>query len=397
MLPVLESLLDPISPGQFREEYYGKQPLLIRGHPKKFDGLFTWDDLNRLLNGLSYPHYNVETTGSGGRSQVANSYSLIDRCRSGESLIFTHLHVYEPKLGELARAVEAETGEPMSVTLVVSQPSQAAFSRHYDRQDVLVLHLDGHKAWQVYDQAVDKPIREKLESAQDPGTRLTLECELAPGDVLYIPRGHWHQALAQQGPSMHLSLVLSARTGIDFMTWLVDQLRSDVRFRDELPLTFAEEPAQLREERLRERVARFAELLCSRLADPETIRSFSKHCVMSDRDVPRFKFPAQLFNDPVARLGVRHFSRPARQRFVLEDGPAGDAIVLSVWGYVFHFPRTARPLVEFILSRTAFAYEDALAQAGELTEQGVRDVLDPLLRQGILDATPDSSFQRATS
>ena len=386
MLPVLESLLDPISPSQFRDEYYGKQPLLIRGRPEKFAGLFTWDDLNRLLNALSYPHYNVETTGSGGRTQVSNHYSLIQRCRAGESLIFTHLHLYDPKVGELARAMEAETGEPMFVSLVLSQPSQAAFARHYDRQDVFVLHMDGRKAWQVYDRTVEKPIMETFETAESSASRLTLECELAPGDVLYIPRGHWHQALAQSGSSLHLSLIMSARTGIDFMTWLVEQLRGDVRFRDELPLTFAGEAAQLREERLRERVARFGDLLLERLADPETLRSFHRYCVMSDRDVHRFKFPAQLLDAPSTQLDVRHFSRPVRQRFLLEDGPTDDKIALSVWGYAFHFPRNARPLVEFIFSRTAFAYEDALAHAGELTEQGVRDVLDPLLQQGVLDA-----------
>jgi len=386
VLPVLESLLDPISPAQFREQYYGRQPLLVRGHPKKFDGLFTWDDLNRLLNALSYPHYNVETTGSGGRSQASNQYSLIERCRAGDSLIFTYLHLFDPKIGELARSMETETGEPMSVTLVLSQPSRAAFARHFDRQDVFVLHMDGHKAWQVYDRTVDRPVVEMYDSVDESARSPTLECELAPGDVLYIPRGYWHQALAQRGSSLHLSLVMSARTGIDFMTWLVDQLRRDVRFRYELPLSFAEEPAQLREERLREHVAGFGELLLSRLADPETIRSFDQYCVLSDRDVRRFKFPVQLSESPVTQLGVRHFSRPARQRFVLEDGPTEDEITLSVWGFVFQFPRTARPLVELIFSRTSLTYDDALAHAGELTEQGLREVLDRLLREGILDA-----------
>ncbi|MFL6246586.1 MAG: JmjC domain-containing protein [Thermoanaerobaculia bacterium] len=389
MLTTLEWLLDPVGRVEFREQHYGRKALLIRGHPGKFADLFTWDDLNRLLNALSYPHFNVEVAAAGVRSQPATAASLVEQCRAGASLIFTQMQMYEPKLGELARAIEAEIGEPMFVSLVLSQPSQVAFPRHYDRQDVFVLQIDGDKAWSVHDPTVIKPVVDMYEDGDDSASHLSMECELAPGDVLYVPRGHWHEALAQRGTSLHLSLGISARTGIDFLAWLINELRSEVRFRHELPLSFAGEPAELRERHLRDHVAELAEILQSRLADPETIQSFIKHCVLSDRDVRRFKLPAQLFEAPGTQLGIRHFSRPARQRFLLEDGPTAELIALNVWGHIFHFPKTARPLVEFIVSRTAFAYEDALAHAGELTEQGIWEVLDPLLREGILDAADE--------
>jgi len=384
MPTTLESLLDPVRRVEFRERYYGRQPLLIRGHPRKFADLYDWDDLNRLLNALHYPHHYVQAVSAGRADETPTAQGLVERCRAGASIRFTGIQYFDPKIGELARSLEAEIGDPVVVTLFLSQPSRAAAGRHYDLEDVFVLHMDGHKAWQVYDRTIDRPTLDMVDF-RDPPSEVRLECELAPGDVLYIPRGQWHQALAQRGTSLHLTVAAGARTGIDFMTWLVDQLRGDVRLRQELPLSFAEEPVQLREERLRERVAGFGEILRSRLASPETIRSFIKYCVMWDRDVRRFKFPAQLPGSPGTPLEVRYFSRPERQRFVLEDGPTDDELTLGVWGCVFRFPRSARPLVEFILSRTAFAYEDALAHAGELTEQGVREVLDPLLREGILD------------
>ena len=385
MPTVLESLLDPISRAEFREHYYGRQPLLIRGHPRKLADLYGWDDLNRLLNGLRYPHPYVHAVAADRADEAATAENLVERCRAGASIRFSQIQLFDPKVGELARALEAEMGEPMMVTLFLSQPSQAAVARHYDLQDVFVLHVDGHKGWQVYDRTVEKPSLDMVDF-RNPPAEVRLECELAPGDVLYIPRGHWHQALAQRGTSLHLTVAVAARTGIDFMNWLLEQLRNDVRFRDELPLSFAGEPDQLREERLRERAAGFGQIVRSRLADAETLRSFDEYCVMADRDVRRFKFPAPLLDAPSTQLDVRHFTRPARQRFLLEDGPTDDRIVLSVWGYGFHFPRNAKPLVEFILSRTEFVYEDALAHAGELTEQGVREKLDPLLREGIVDA-----------
>jgi ribosomal protein L16 Arg81 hydroxylase len=386
MLTTLESLLDPIDPIEFRDQYYGKKPLLIRGNPKKFEGLFTWDDLNRLLNTLPYPNPHVSTVVPKIRTEAASHTSLIEECRAGSALILSQLHILNPKVGEFVRALEAETGEPLAVSMVQSQAAQTAFALHFDRQDVFALHLDGRKGWRVYDRTVEKPILVMAEKPEYPPSHPIMEFEMTPGDVLYIPRGNWHQALAQNGPSMHLSLIVGARTGIDFLTWLIDELREDVRFRHELPLSFADEAADVREARLREHVATLGDALMSRFRDEETLQSFIRHCVVSDRDVRRLKFPAQLFEAPGTQLHVRHFSRPARQRFVLSDGPTEDKITLRVWGHTLPFPKSAKPLIEFIVSRTAFAYEDAKAQAGGLPDEAIWEVLDPLLRDGILDA-----------
>jgi len=385
MPTVLQSLLDPVDPIEFRDQYYGKQPLLIRGRPEKLADLFTWADLNRVLNGLPYPNPHVTVATPRKRQEAATHTDLIEACRDGAGLTISQLQLFEPKVGELVRALESETGEPMAVTMVLSQPAQQAFRKHYDGHDVFVLQIEGRKGWSVYDRTIEKPLAD-VDVFSVPPSQPTMECELAPGDVLYIPRGHWHHALAQRGPSMHLSLVVAARTGVDFVTWLRDELQGDVRFRHELPLSFADEPAEAREGRLREHLAELGNALLSRFHDDETIHSFDRHRVLSDRDVRRVKFPAQLFETPGTQLRVRRFSRPLRQRFVLHDGPADDKIALSAWGHTLHFPKSAKPLIDFIVSRTAFAYEDAQAHAGELTEEAIWEVLNPLLREGILDA-----------
>src|SRR5438874_673082 len=111
MPAVLESLLDPIDPFEFREQYFGKQPLLIRGHPKKFAELFTWADLNGLLNGFPFPHPNVDLSAPGSRLQAESEASLIEQCRAGAALVISHLDLFDPKVGELVRSLEAETGE----------------------------------------------------------------------------------------------------------------------------------------------------------------------------------------------------------------------------------------------------------------------------------------------
>ena len=379
MTSTLQQILDPIGRQQFREQYHRNRPLLIRGHAEKFAHLFAWEDVNRFLNVSHYPNPYVHLMAAGTSAEkAASSPQVIERSRAGATIRITRLERLDPKVGELARSLEAEMGEQVKVTFFLSQSGRAGTSCHYDPWDVFVLHLDGHKAWRVFEPALDEP------------GRPSLECELSPGDLLYIPRGHWHQAMAQRGPSRHLSVILVARTGIAFLTWLTDELKRDVLFRRELPLMFADDPPERREERLREHIAKLTESLALRLQDHQTMKRFGTHCVMSDRDVHPFKLPAQLLEAPAQQLAVRRFSRPARQRVLLRDEPADDQIALCVWGQELHFPNTAKRLIEFLVSRTGFSCDDAIAHAGPLTEQGVWDVLNRLLREGILEPEPEA-------
>ena len=54
--------------------------------------------------------------------------------------------------------------------------------------------------------------------------------------MLYIPRGHWHYAIALDEPSLHLTLGVHCKTGIDFLEWLVSELRQQEEWRISLPL-----------------------------------------------------------------------------------------------------------------------------------------------------------------
>ena len=382
MPTALESLLAPIGRSEFRERYYGKQPLLIRGHSGKLAGLFTWDDLNRLLNASSWPRPDVEISPL--LAPPNSARSVIEQCRAGASLVFDQIDVLDRKVAEFVRALAAETGELMNAVLFMSHPSKAAYPIHYDRHDVFVFQVDGHKAWSVYDRTIERPIPDMGEELPAPPAEPSLTCELGPGDVLYIPRGHWHQALAQRGLSMHLTFGFRARTGIAFLRWLVDEVQNDVRLRHELPLSFADEAAEVREARLRDFVNQVGDIFLSRLRDKETLSSFEEHCLVSDRGVHAFQFPLQLLEHPGAEMNLRRFSRPAWQRVAVSEDADGHTIA-TVWGNIFSFPKAARPLIDFIFSRTEFEYGEAFAHAGELTEDGVWSVLNSLLRERIVD------------
>src|SRR5439155_21535439 len=69
------------------------------------------------------------------------------------------------------------------------------------------------------------------------------EIELRAGDLLYLPRGHGHEARTGETMSIHVTLGLYAVTWADLLCLAVYQAaQSDVRFRRALPPGFASDP-----------------------------------------------------------------------------------------------------------------------------------------------------------
>jgi hypothetical protein len=58
------------------------------------------------------------------------------------------------------------------------------------------------------------------------------EVVLSAGDVLYVPRGHFHEVVASDLPSVHISVTLIPTRWVTLLTEALAQVaRRDVRFR----------------------------------------------------------------------------------------------------------------------------------------------------------------------
>ncbi|MEU8462299.1 cupin domain-containing protein [Streptomyces sp. NPDC029003] len=100
--------------------------------------------------------------------------------------------------GELQRAVEA--------FCFVTPPGTQGVPLHRDDADVLVLQLNGSKAWRVHEGPADGNWRHGPVGGEPPAE--VLRTTLRAGEVLYIPRGFAHQAVGNEGLSVHLSLTV---------------------------------------------------------------------------------------------------------------------------------------------------------------------------------------------
>lgn len=121
------------------------------------------------------------------------------------------------------------------------KPAQT-FDTHFDTHDVFALHCAGEKVWRMFEGRLDRPVANEAYKELGPEYHdehrgaVAAEVTLRPGDLLYIPRGQYHDALASSDGAIHLAFGLTHIIGIDVLTMLFEQAMSNPLFRTNAPL-----------------------------------------------------------------------------------------------------------------------------------------------------------------
>ena len=115
-----------------------------------------------------------------------------------------------PSLARFARALELVLGAPVDASLFWSR-REARAKVHYDDNDVIAIQLAGRKRWYT---STEPPLLhnkwEKSVMAVLPPERQQVT-EMAPGDLLYVPRGTTHSVDSLE-ESLHLSILVTPLT-----------------------------------------------------------------------------------------------------------------------------------------------------------------------------------------
>jgi ribosomal protein L16 Arg81 hydroxylase len=386
-------LLDPVTPSQFRAEYYSTKPLLISNRPAKFNGLFGWEAFNAILNSSPIPHPTMRLVLGGRREAATDAIDVIDKCRNGATLVLDRVDMYDSNVAALAASISSELAEPTRINLYYSQPSKLGFNRHYDTHDVFILQILGCKSWKVFEPTTKLPLVGMDSHGLIPPEEPYLNCTLEPGDILYIPRGHWHEATAQIHQSLHLTLGIYARTGIDFLSWLVGEFRGDIKWRETFPLTYSDERAELRgpSDVIVAHFDSLRKLLISKLDDESLVGNYHRFCVASDEKRRPFAFPFQADRDEIPLSAGDTYTRPSYQRAVLEKESTG-MVRLTVWGKVLTFSEAAEPAVRHIFTSPSFRPKELMGAAPELTREDIDALLRSLISEGIVIFAPRRSY-----
>ena len=137
--------------------------------------------------------------------------------------------------------MEQALGGKVQGNLYLSSRRRPGFGAHFDTHDVYAVHVEGTKTWHVYEGRAHDPIahplfkslsREHHEQAK--GAKL-MDVHMEPGDLLYLPRGQYHDALADEGGTVHIAFGVTYPIGFDVMTLLFDRVAAEPEFRANLP------------------------------------------------------------------------------------------------------------------------------------------------------------------
>jgi ribosomal protein L16 Arg81 hydroxylase len=271
----LDWVLAPVTGEEFRSRYWEKEPLFLkRGKPGYYAEVFGFADMDRALylsrHSTSDPITVIPPPGSGRNQQrlragkVAMS-ALYNTVHRGDSLRLTAVQEFWPAVARLAATLQEDLDARVNVNSYLTRSGSQGFPLHYDTHDVLVLQVGGAKTWWVYEPVVPLPVG-SLEYAGKVGegfhtrppedqAQLRAEYRLESGDVLYLPRGFLHKAVASDEPSLHLTVGIHPFYWVDALKAALDLLaRRRPELRGALPASFmgAGEPPPEVEARFRE-------------------------------------------------------------------------------------------------------------------------------------------------
>jgi ribosomal protein L16 Arg81 hydroxylase len=245
VLATLADLLAPVSISEFLEVFRARKRLHIAASDHtRAETLFSWRDIDTLLSRHALDE-NVRimrdsvvvsrqfyTSNQGKRLDVRAFHDLLAQ---GVSVVVDYVERSVRQIGQLSAAIEREMGAITYVNAYLSFSKGGAFKPHWDTMDVLVVQVHGNKHWRVWNTEVPYPLeiagRAKVNASVAPDQ----EIEMAPGDVLFIPRGEPHSAAVSTKHSVHLSIGLQSATGVDFFDHLRKEAIKDSLLRMDLP------------------------------------------------------------------------------------------------------------------------------------------------------------------
>jgi mannose-6-phosphate isomerase-like protein (cupin superfamily) len=363
-------ILAPITPAEFFAGYHGRAPLHVPGGAGKFSGVMTRAKLDELIGvpGLWTAQslqmardsamvppgdYLSPASGPNAAPDPAKLRALL---AGGASLVLNDIDMAAPGLAgvaDVACALEDALESKVQANLYSSPRERQAFASHYDTHDVFAVHIEGEKLWRVYEGRIDNPIEHPAFKSQTRAFhdqakgKVAREVLMKPGDLLYLPRGQYHDAVALSERTIHVAFGAVGVIGLDMVSALFARAVDDPLFRADLPRRHGAE-AGAGEAAFAARLQALGKRLADLAADPAGLAAMRQF-----QDGFRYRAPSGAQgSEPRYRVTARDFTVAAQ----------GGGWMLMRGGKGTSIPPGLERAVAWIVARESFA-DAELAQA----------------------------------
>jgi ribosomal protein L16 Arg81 hydroxylase len=375
-------LLHPYTLDDFLQHNWTKRAIAISSKgERRFEHLFSWEKLNHLLNFHHLPYPDLRLALDGKVLDESENAHLTRWCQQGATLIINQVHRWIPEIATFTSELSYDLGYNCQVNTYCSWADRQGFSCHYDTHEVFVLQLEGSKAWTVFLDTLKYPLPEQKWAQQSsPDTEPYLKVVLHPGDVLYIPRGHWHYAIAQEQPSLHLTLGIHCKTGIDVLEWLLGELQQQEEWRQSLPL-------RIEANSIDHHIHHLLQALNQYLAEHDLGQDYTNY--LNRLGKPQYAFPYQAGINIFHRGMETRFRTPTLQRISTAELLDGNGYQITAVGKVVSLRGVPSGFIQHLVHDGTFTGQDVMNWLPDFDwEIDIAPMLSRLVTEGILFVDP---------
>jgi hypothetical protein len=273
--------------------------------------------------------------------------------------------------------MEDALGGKVQGNLYLSSKRRQGFRVHYDTHDVFAVHVMGEKTWFVFEGRAEAPIAHPMfkglpaEHHEQAKGNLWREVRLKAGDLLYLPRGQYHYALADDGACAHIAFGVTYPIGLDVLTYLFDRMVGEPVARHNLP--------QGGDTALAARLDELAGRIAKVLHEPSTLADIRRF--MAGYRYPRAEY--ELPGIIEAAADERWALKVKGVRLVEKGGRAG--LVREGSREAVEVPFAVRSQVAWVLSRPQFARSELAAAFPAEPVNKIEKLLEDLRRMAIIE------------
>jgi len=222
------------------------------------DSLFSWDLLNDFLffhrvqndrlrlsvhHDFAVPNKKVfaqTKDGLGRPSEKLHVHKLHEALDEGATAVLEAINESFHHLNTLVEDIYRHFSARSTVNAYFSFGNESGFGPHNDDHDVIVVQLDGRKKWTFFsDGKSDYASAYDLKNPNK--NNISFSRILARGDMIYLPKGVWHDVSAIGEPSLHVTIGMLYPSIAEFIKWLLESDKYGVPYMDIRPFSYSPE------------------------------------------------------------------------------------------------------------------------------------------------------------